>query len=412
MNFKELGISKEVLQVIQEEGFPKPTEIQAKSIPLVVQGKDVIACAKTGSGKTLAFASGILKTTHRGGGVQALILTPTRELAQQIMTELRRFSKYNRRNILAVYGGVGINPQIAQLKKTDIVVGTPGRILDHLERRTIDLRSVNTVILDEADRMFDMGFIDDVRKIISQCPRKRQTMLFSATISTDVVELARRHMHNPVRVNAADRVDPSKLNQVYYDVQDQQKFALLVHLLKKEHPGLVMVFCNTQKSTEFIARNLTENGIKAYATHGALSQQKRNKVIEQFHSGQVRVLVCTDVAARGLDIKGVSHVYNFDAPNEAKQYVHRIGRTARAGKNGMAINLVASRDHDNFGFVMQDSTLKIKKVPTPKFPKVRFKWNPQRRDNREGQRRGPGPNRGYREPGRFPKRANHRRKHF
>ena len=232
--FRKLGISESILKVIAEEHFTEPSEIQQKSIPLILSGKDVIGGAATGSGKTLAFGSGVIANCERGKGLQALILTPTRELSEQVSKSLAKFSRYKQLNILPVYGGVGIGPQIQYLPRADVVVGTPGRILDHLERRTIDLRAVKMLVLDEADQMLDMGFIEDVEKIIRVCPRERQTLLFSATINRDVEHLARKHMKSPVSVSAIQYVDESKLRQVYYDVEDPLKFSLIAHLLKQE----------------------------------------------------------------------------------------------------------------------------------------------------------------------------------
>ncbi len=370
--FNELGISAPILRAISEEKFTEPTEIQEKAIPPVISGKDVIAESATGSGKTLAFGCGILQHAVRGKGIQALILTPTRELAEQNGRALKIFSRYQPLHIAMVYGGVAIGPQIDALRTADIVVGTPGRILDHLEQRTLRLTNVNTLVLDEADRMLDMGFIEDVERIISQCPKKRQTLLFSATISSDIAHLARKHLHEPIRVSARSQVDPKKLVQVYYDVLDNLKFSLLAHLLKQEQGGLVMVFCNTRRNTDFVAKNLTNQGINATAIHGGLSQAKRNSIMKMFHSKSVYVLVCTDVAARGLDIPGVSHVYNYDAPNDDNQYIHRIGRTARAGKEGIAINLVSSRDHENFSRIVRDNAVKIRKEVTPQVERVKL----------------------------------------
>ncbi|PIN76507.1 ATP-dependent RNA helicase, partial [Candidatus Woesearchaeota archaeon CG10_big_fil_rev_8_21_14_0_10_47_5] len=329
------------MRSVEEEGFEKPTEVQEKAIPLVLAGRDVIAGSATGSGKTLVFGSGIIQHSEKGRGIQALVLTPTRELAVQITDALRKFSKHKPLEIAVVYGGISINPQILRLRKADVVVGTPGRLLDHIGRRTIDLSNVKILVLDEADRMLDMGFIDDVKQIIRQCPEKRQTLLFSATISDDIVDLARRYMKNPAKVSAESYVDPRKLTQFYYDVPDNLKFSLLVHLLKHEKSGLVMVFCNSRRNTDFVANNLRLAGIDALATHGGLSQDQRNKTMKRFNSEHVCVLVCTDVAARGLDIKGVSHIYNYDIPSESKQYIHRIGRTARAGKEGKAISILS-----------------------------------------------------------------------
>ncbi len=368
--FKELGISEEVLRVIQEEGFEKPSEIQSKTIPLVIEGKDVIGGSATGSGKTLAFAAGIIKNCEHGRGVQTLILTPTRELAEQVSISIKHFSKHKHLKIISVYGGVSINPQIEALRRADVVVGTPGRILDHLERDTLILDSLKILVLDEADRMLDMGFIDDVVKIIRACPKQRQTLLFSATIYDEVVMIASKYMHNPIEVSAESHVDPKKLHQVFYDVPDNMKFSLLVHLLKKEKSDLVMVFCNTRKNTGFVVKYLCSSGIPAVAVHGGFSQDKRDRTMQDFHSKRIKVLVCTDVAARGLDIPGISHVYNYDLPKNSKDYVHRIGRTARAGKEGMAINILASRDYENFSKIQEDESLNITKEEMPRVERI------------------------------------------
>ncbi|MBI5389757.1 DEAD/DEAH box helicase [Candidatus Woesearchaeota archaeon] len=382
--------------------FTEPSEIQEKSIPQVIAGKDVIAGSATGSGKTLAFGAGIIQNCIKGKGVQSLVLTPTRELAEQVAMALRQFSKYKPLNIAAVYGGVSINPQIDELTHTDVVVGTPGRILDHLERTTLSLRSVRILVLDEADRMLDMGFIEDVERIMSACPKERQTLLFSATVPPEIVALAQNYMHNPEEVSVTSFVDPQKLSQAYYDVQDNLKLSLLAHLLKQEHPGLVMVFCNTQNTTDFVANNLKAQGIDALPIHGGLSQAKRNSIIKQFHAQRVFALVCTDVAARGLDIPGVSHVYNFDIPKDSKQYIHRIGRTARAGNEGRAINLLANRDHDNYRRILRDYDITVTKEEMPKVERIQLQWvGEERHEQRHGgsfrgrSSRGPPPRRRF-----------------
>ncbi len=377
-SFRKLGIIQPIVDVIKEEKFTEPSEIQEKAIPLVLAGKDVIAGSATGSGKTLVFGAGIIQHCEHGKGLQSIILVPTRELAEQVAKALRKFSKYKRLLIPAVYGGVGIQPQIKDLHYADVVVGTPGRMLDHMERRTIDLSAVKILVLDEADRMFDMGFIDDVERIVRACPTARQTLMFSATITRDVVHISARYMKNPVKVEGEANVDPSKLKQVYYDVQDNGKFSLLVHLLRHEHAGLVMVFCNSRSGVDFVANNLRYNGIRAQAIHGGLTQARRNEVMERFHSKDVFVLVCSDVASRGLDIKGVSHVYNYDIPKDSNQYVHRIGRTARAGNEGKAINILAPRDHDNFSRVLRDNSVQIPKEQTPPTERAIVNWLPKR----------------------------------
>jgi len=369
-NFKKLGISNAILKSIDEHGFENPTEIQEKSIPLILDGEDVIAGSATGSGKTLAFASGILQNSDKGNGIQALILTPTRELAEQVANSFRKFSKYDPLKIISIYGGVGINPQIKGLKTADVVVATPGRLLDHISRNTIKFNNVKTLVLDEADHMFDMGFIKDVEKIIKKCPQSRQTLLFSATISKEVVRLSRKYMKNPVQVSVDSYIDPAKLNQVVYKVNADMKLSLLVHLLKNESSNLGMVFCNTKRNTDKIAKKLRNTGIDAIAIHGGLTQNKRNNIMQSFHSGKVSVLVCTDVAGRGLDIQGVSHVYNYEIPRESKQYIHRIGRTARAGNEGKAINILSEKDRDNFSSVLRDNDVYIKEMKLPALEKI------------------------------------------
>ncbi len=395
--FRKLGIIEPVLQAINEEGFLEPTEIQLKSIPHAVSGKDVIAGAATGSGKTLAFAAGIIQSAERGKGIQALVLAPTRELAVQITLEMKKFSKHKPLNVVDIYGGVGITPQIERLRRADVVVGTPGRILDHMERRTINLTLVKVLVLDEADRMLDMGFIDDVKKIMGHCPLQKQTLLFSATIGKEIHSIAEKFMHNAIKVSAESHVDPRKLKQVYYNVQENQKMSLLVHLLKHYHEGLIMIFCNSRHTTDFVAGGLTNAGLPAYAIHGGLSQDKRTQVIMHFHAHKVKILIATDVAARGLDIKGVSHVYNYDIPKESKQYVHRIGRTARAGEAGKAVNLLSERDHDNFSKVLRDNDVTVEKMDLPEFEKLRF----AHRSNDRGRRFGRDSNRPSRPAQRF-----------
>ncbi len=373
-NFRELGINAAMLQSIQKEGLENPTQIQIKSIPHILEGKDVIAGASTGSGKTLAFGVAMVSTCKKGDGLQVLVLTPTRELAVQVAGFLKRYSKYNPLDIVAIYGGISINPQISRLRTADVVVGTPGRLLDHLRRRTMELKNLKILVLDEADRILDMGFIHDVETIINQCPKKRQTLLFSATITDDVSRLARRYMKNQIRISAESFVDPAKLKQVYYDVPNNLKFSLLVHLLRHENAGLAMVFCNTRSNVDFVVKNLRAEGINAIAIHGGFSQAKRDKTIKSFHDQRVPVMVCTDVAARGLHIEGVTHVYNYDIPKESKQYIHRIGRTARAGEKGSAVNLLSDRDHDNFSRVLRDNYAQIVKWDMPRVEKVKLKW--------------------------------------
>jgi len=378
---KLLGKDNPLFKSIKDMGFKTPSEIQEKSMPMILKGRDVIAGASTGSGKTLAFAAGLIHNIKKGYGIQGLVLTPTRELAEQIAKHLSISSKYSNLEVIPVYGGVSLHNQIRGFNTADIVVGTPGRILDHITRNSINLTRVNTLVLDEADRMLDMGFIEDVGKIVKNCPKNRQTLLFSATISYDIVTLAQRYMNNPLEISATPNVDPKKLKQTYYDVPDNIKYSLLVYLLENEKSKLVMIFCNTRRNVDFIAKNLKLNGIESLPIHGGYSQDKRNRIMEHFHSRKVHVLVATDVAARGLDIKGVSHIYNYDIPPTKKEYIHRIGRTARAGKEGKVINVLASRDYENFQALMQgDFDMILEKTPFIK--KVMIKWIPERKQLR------------------------------
>jgi ATP-dependent RNA helicase DeaD len=379
MTFEELNLKHELMRAVKELGFVKPTPIQKRCIPEIKAGKDVVGQSLTGSGKTAAFGLPMLEKISHGAGVQALILTPTRELCVQIEKTMREFSKFMKANIAAVFGGVGIEPQIEAIFRADIVVGTPGRILDHINRNVLKLGNIRILVVDEADKMFEMGFIEDVEKIISYTPRQRQTLLFSATISQQVYGLVRKHLHNPVIIKEQIRVDRSLLKQVFYSVRQQEKFSLLVHLLKHKTPGLAIVFCATRREVDIVARNLKMNGVHAMAVHGGLSQNKRLYAVDSLKNEDIQVLVATDVAARGLDIQNISHIYNYDVPKTSDEYVHRIGRTARAGKSGEAVTLLTERDHDNFRNVEEDRTLQIRREELPEFQRVRFVREEQRR---------------------------------
>jgi superfamily II DNA/RNA helicase len=374
--FEELGICEHVLKVVKAKKFEKPSEIQAKTIPLVLEGKDVIAGSKTGSGKTLVFGAGIIKNVEHEKKIQALVLTPTRELAEQVSSAIGEFAYYKKLEVVSVYGGVSIENQIRKLAYADIVVATPGRLLDHMNRNSINLSNVRFLVLDEADRMWDMGFKEDVSKIVQGCPKDRQTLLFSATISQELESFSKKYMKAPVEISVESFVDSSKLKQIYYDVRDDGKFSLLVHLLKKETSHLSMIFCNTRRNADFVATNLKNNGISAQVIHGGMEQNKRTRVLKSFDNSNINILVCTDVAARGLDIPNVSHVYNYDIASDPKDYIHRIGRTARAGKEGIAVNILASRDYDNFANVQkQNQGIVIEREMTPRYEKIFVKWD-------------------------------------
>ncbi|HME87094.1 MAG TPA: DEAD/DEAH box helicase [Candidatus Nanoarchaeia archaeon] len=372
MNLKEIKLQPELEKAILDLGFSEFTEIQEKCIPAIQAGKDIIGVSHTGSGKTAAFGFPSLEKVTQGKGIQLLVLVPTRELCNQVAKEFHKFTKYKKLLTVEVYGGVSINPQIDGLRRADVVVGTPGRVLDHLERRTIDFSKVKVLVLDEADKMFEMGFIDDVKDIISKVNKDRQTLLFSATMSQEVQDITRNYMKAPEKIKMQTYVDKSKLIQHYYDVDSRDKFAMAVHVLKKELSGLALVFCATRHMTDSLARNLNKQGIKAQPLHGGLTQNRRQAVLEDFHKGRLDVLVASDVAARGLDIKNVGLVLNYDLPKTSQDYVHRIGRTARAGSDGKVVSLLAPQDHDNFRRVLEDRALMVHKEKLPEFEKVEF----------------------------------------
>ncbi|NOX71241.1 MAG: DEAD/DEAH box helicase [Candidatus Micrarchaeota archaeon] len=371
--FSEMNIKNEIAEMLEKYELTTPTEIQTKAIPLIREGKDIIGQSETGSGKTLAFGIPILENIEPGKGIQALIVTPTRELANQIKDEFIKFGRNTKMQVISVYGGVSIEPQINGLRTATIVVGTPGRILDHLNRGTMFLKNVKFLVLDEADRMLDMGFIDDVNTIIQNTPTERQTLLFSATMPYEIQEISKRYMKNPVTITTRPQVKPEKLKQIYYNCSKNEKFSLLFHLLNKEKErGMTMVFCGRRRTADMVADNLRRNGIKAEEMHGGLSQSKRESLLSDFHKRKFDVLVATDVASRGLDIKGVTHVFNYDIPDKTDDYTHRIGRTARAGNEGIAISLLSPEDFDNFRKVLAPE-IKVENGGNESFKKIPFR---------------------------------------
>ncbi len=378
MNFEQLNLHPNILKAIKKNGYTEATPIQEKCIPEIRAGKDVVGQSLTGSGKTAAYVLPLLEKIIPGQGVQALILTPTRELTTQVRDTIMNLSSFMRVSVAAVYGGVAIPPQIDALRRADIVVATPGRMLDHMERRTIRLSNVHMLILDEADKMFEMGFVDDVEKIIHALPPTRQTLLFSATISSEINHLIKKHLKNPVMVKEQLHVDKTLLKQIYYDIKQQEKFSLLMHLLKSKTTGLSIIFCSTRREVDAITMNLKTNGINAMAVHGGLTQSRRSHAVDSLKSQNIKVLVATDVAARGLDIKDVTHVYNYDSPKNSSEYTHRIGRTARAGKQGEAVILLTERDYENFREVTKDKNIQIERSELPHFDRIEFVRNQSR----------------------------------
>ncbi len=345
--FADLGLSEPLLRAIAEVGFEEPMPVQAETIPIMLAGRDVIAQAHTGTGKTAAFALPILQRLEPDGQApQALVLTPTRELAMQVAQTIHRLGKYLDARVLAVYGGQPIERQLRALRHpVDVVVGTPGRIMDHLRRETLRLDLVRVVILDEADEMLNMGFIEDVEWILDRTPRERQTGLFSATIPDRIADLARRYLREPVRLAIEpERVTAPRISQVFYEVAPRAKVDALARILDLETPASAIIFCRTKSGVDELAHALQALGYSAEAIHGDMSQVQRDRVMERFRSGRAELLIATDLAARGLDIPAVSHVINYDIPSDPESYVHRIGRTGRAGAPGMAITLVTPRE--------------------------------------------------------------------
>ena len=353
--FKKLGIIEPVLLSIKEQGFDKPTQIQSKSILPLLEGKDVIATSVTGSGKTLAFASRVIEVCEVGRGVQGIIIVPTRELAKQVTNEMIKYSKHCNIEVVAIYGGLSINKQTEALKSANIVVSTTGRLLEHISQGNIDFKNMKTIVLDEADLMIGAEFIEDVENIFEVCPDYIQKLMFSATINEEVLKFASKYMNNPQKILAKFVLESSKLKQICYNVQDDMKLSLLVHCLKYKKAGLSLVFANRQENAKLIALNVKKyTDLKVGVVHGGLSTGKRNRVIKDFKDQRFDVLVATDIAARGIDVNYITHVYNYNIPKDKTKYVHRVGRTARAGKEGEVVNFVSNKDYDLFTSLVDD----------------------------------------------------------
>lgn len=341
--FAQLNLHPQLVQAVTERGYTTPMPIQSEIIPVMIAGRDVIGQAKTGTGKTAAFALPILQNFEKGQNyVQALVVAPTRELALQVAEFVADYGRFLNVRVLAVYGGQAYGPQIRQLQRgADIVVGTPGRLIDLMEKKLLDLSRVRTVVLDEADEMLSMGFIEDVEKILAETPANRQTALFSATMPREIRALADHYMHDPQAVAIqSDQLTVDSIDQRYYLVNNADKLATLTRLFEIEEISSALIFCRTRVGTGELANELTARGFPAEALNGDLSQEAREYTLNRFRQNKIKCLVATDVAARGLDIDDISHVFNFDLPDDPELYIHRIGRTGRAGKTGIAITLV------------------------------------------------------------------------
>ena len=402
MLFNELGLSAELLRAVDEQGYRQATPVQQQAIPLILEGRDVLAGAQTGTGKTAGFTLPLLQRLQaapadgRRRRVRVLVLTPTRELAAQVAESVRTYGRHLPFRSSVIFGGVSINPQITKLRKgVDIVVATPGRLLDHVGQQTIDLSSVEMLVLDEADRMLDMGFIRDMRKIFSVLPKQRQTLMFSATISNEIRRLAADLQDAPAEIQVAPRnTTADRVSQVVYPVDRRRKRELLSHRIGVENWQQVLVFTRTKHGANRLAEQLSNDGIRSAAIHGNKSQGARTRALADFKAGAVRVLVATDIAARGLDIDRLPHVVNYELPNVPEDYVHRIGRTARAGQEGEAISLVCVDELKLLRDIERLLKCEIKKEIIPGYePDPRIKAEPIRQGRSQrptGRRGGPG----------------------
>jgi len=380
MLFNQLGLSAELLRAVDEKGYSEATPIQQQAIPHILEGHDILAGAQTGTGKTAGFTLPLLQRLQFGKinrrKIRALVLTPTRELAAQVGESVRDYGRYLPFRTGVIYGGVSINTQISKLRKgVDVVVATPGRLLDHMQQGTIDLSAVEVLVLDEADRMLDMGFIRDIRKVLKVLPKERQNLLFSATFSKEIKQLAASTLNSPAEIQVAqENSTVDKVSQIIYPVDKNRKRELLSHRIGKENWQQVLVFTRTKHGANRLATQLESDGITATAIHGNKSQGARTRALQDFKNGSVRVLVATDLAARGLDIQRLPHVVNYELPHVPEDYVHRIGRTARAGHEGAAVSLVCVDELKLLRDIEQMLGSKIRKEIVPGYevdPRIR-----------------------------------------
>lgn len=368
-NFKDLGLSGETLKVIDQKGFEKPTQIQEKAIPVILEtDSDIVGQAQTGTGKTAAFGLPLIELIgKKSSNVQALILTPTRELAIQVAEEINSFRGKKNLRIISIYGGQSINIQLKNLRKgVDIVVGTPGRILDHLRRKTLNINDISFLVLDEADEMLNMGFLEDVTEIIKHTCENKRTFLFSATMPDEIMAIARNYMKEYMTIRTSEeKLTVSNTDQIYFEVAESDKFEALCRIIDTEEDFYGLVFCRTKNDVDRISAHLAERGYDADALHGDMSQNIRNNVLNKFKKRNINVLVATDVAARGIDVQNLTHVINFSLPNDPESYVHRIGRTGRAGQEGIAITFVTAQEYKKLRFIIRKAKTDIRKGRLP-----------------------------------------------
>ncbi|MGM8216057.1 DEAD/DEAH box helicase [Bacillaceae bacterium W0354] len=373
VSFQDFNIDQAIVKALSDMGFENPTPIQEQAIPVAITGKDLIGQAQTGTGKTTAFGVPLInKIEEASQKVQGLVICPTRELAIQVAEELNRIGNNKKVRTIPVYGGQDINRQIRAFKKRpQIVVATPGRLLDHIRRKTIRLQDVDTVVLDEADEMLNMGFIEDIEAILAEIPSGYQTLLFSATMPARIQKLAERFMNEPEMIRVkAKQLTVTNIEQFYLEVKESQKFDVLCRLLDIESPDLAIIFGRTKKRVDELTEGLNKRGYSAEGIHGDIQQSKRERVISRFKDQETDILVATDVAARGLDISGVTHVYNFDLPQDPESYVHRIGRTGRAGQKGQSITFVVPREIEHLKNIEGLTKKKMTKKAVPSYDDV------------------------------------------
>ncbi|MBD3231401.1 DEAD/DEAH box helicase [Candidatus Dependentiae bacterium] len=381
LKFEELNLSKEVLKSISKMGFQNTTPIQAQAIPEIILGRDLIGQASTGTGKTAAFSlPAIEKIDVKNKSVQVLILCPTRELAIQVGVEINKFLKHKKGiKALAVYGGQPINKQIFGLQRgVQIVIGTPGRTMDHIKRGTLQLDQLKLLVLDEADEMLNMGFRPDIEKILKFIPQKRQTVFFSATMSPEILKLTKRYQNNPKIIKVKkDKNIPTDINQIYFDVDVNKKTDALMDLININNPKLAIVFCNTKRKVDQITKILSHTGYRASGIHGDIKQTKRDKIMSKFRSGKINILVATDVAARGIDVPNIDIIFNYQLPEDAEIYVHRIGRTGRAGKAGTALSLISRKELYLLRNIKRYTKIDIIEQQLPNSNKSNISFSPQ-----------------------------------
>lgn len=369
--FEELEVSEEIKKGIIEMGFEEATPIQSLTIPLALKGQDIIGQAQTGTGKTVAFGVPLLEKIYiPDPGVQSIVLCPTRELCIQVAEEISKIATHMKIKVLPVYGGQPIGRQIRSLNKgVHIVIGTPGRVIDHIERKTLKLEGVSMVILDEADEMLDMGFREDIEKILRNVPKQRQTLLFSATMSKDILRLTKKYQKNPKLIKISHhQITAPEIEQVYFEVRTKEKTEALSRLIDVHDIHLALVFCNTKRRVDHLVKDLRARGYFVGGIHGDMRQTQRDRVMNKYRKGKIDILVATDVAARGIDVPDVEAVFNYDVPNDNEYYVHRIGRTGRAGKTGQAFTFVAGKEIYKLRDIQRFTKAKIKqgKVPSLK----------------------------------------------